>query len=111
MYIDRLQLLADKLRTVAPEDYDQAAWVFECGSAACALGHACVMPEFRTLGLGFMGRLPCYRGITGVNAGKDFFHLTHTQAMLLFDCQPEMTPKEKAAQIEAMIREFVTGQP
>lgn len=56
-----LQLLSEKLKTVVPADrFNLAEWfqrpVFKdieqpCGFAGCAVGWACVMPEFNALGL------------------------------------------------------------
>jgi hypothetical protein len=67
-----------------------------CGTAACALGHAGIMPEFRKLGLKlkfprrpsewnnlYEGRVE-FDGLSSEYAGAKFFGLTHEEASNLF---------------------------
>lgn len=58
-YAFRLLRLAEYLRSVPDEQWDYSVWYSKveytsspnvCGTTACALGHACMMPEFRKLG-------------------------------------------------------------
>ena len=59
MQTERLKLLAEKLRTVPSEKFDLTEWYrpevksgeYQCGFAACAVGWATMMPEFREQGL------------------------------------------------------------
>lgn len=65
----RLQILVDHLKNVNPRKFDLREWAYsavwrnqcpvtldevtnpECGTTACAVGHACTIPEFQKLGL------------------------------------------------------------
>lgn len=63
MNIERLTKLAELLDTVPPDRFNMDYWglaphgdledlnIAECGTAACALGWACSIPEFRAAGL------------------------------------------------------------
>lgn len=60
MIKDRLTLLADRLVRVNPDKFNLGQWFCNtivedegdpCGFAGCAVGYACVMPEFNALGL------------------------------------------------------------
>lgn len=59
LHAKRLLKLADRLESVPRKQFDMATYFTEtygpepdCGTAACALGWACTMPEFKRLGLG-----------------------------------------------------------
>jgi hypothetical protein len=59
LHADRLYRLADYLYVLETKKFNFTSWVngffeedkLECGTTACALGHAATMPEFRALGL------------------------------------------------------------
>lgn len=102
--IRRLTVLKDYLATQVPSNrFDMLIWavIFQvenqpdylstetfsqggCGTSACALGHAAMIPEFNQLGLraaiydsSFCGRnhhyLISYEGADGIHAGANFF--------------------------------------
>lgn len=51
IHAERLLRLADHLDTVPVAEFDYAHFISECGTSACALGHAARLPEFNVLGL------------------------------------------------------------
>ncbi len=72
-----------------PPDVDKLG--FNCGTAACVLGLACLDPDFRSEGLtiawsaiGDMLR-PHFDGFSDYNAGREFFGLTFSETNHLFD--------------------------
>lgn len=105
----RLQKLADHLRTVPPEKLNMDEW--NCGSASCAVGHACSIPEFAAEGLSlelsFFGNLiPFFDGLENWAAVHDFFDLSEDEAQELFGSdayQDHVTPSEVSAAIEYFI--------
>lgn len=108
---DRLRKLADHLDTVAPEKFDLSNW--SCGTTACAVGHACTMPEFQMEGLSTSlntwGRFPKYLEYDSWDAVEAFFDLTHHQARYMFAdwCYPsdEQSPSHVAARVRSMVNE------
>jgi hypothetical protein len=111
----RLLRLAKILRKVKPEEFDIYKW--ECGTAACALGHACRDPYFRRLGLSLDNRplfvTPMFRfkgdRYRGSRAGAKFFGITDNESQKLFlpsgyaGSRP-VTPKRVAAKIERLVK-------
>lgn len=114
MYNKRLTALAAHLRTVAPENFQLGDW--SCGTAACAVGHACTMPEFQAKGL----RIEPYEGLRtghgvpwfgrvgGWSAVRAFFDLDFSECYDLFHQghyrgQPQ-GPDDVADRIEAFVR-------
>jgi hypothetical protein len=102
MNVERLQKLADFLKRPIPGRFNMREWIKEdiddegnvCGTAACALGWACTIPEFRAAGLtlsepairtGFRRYSPRCEGERSYTAGAKFFGLGLEQAMYLFD--------------------------
>lgn len=88
---DRLQKLADHLRTVPPEQFDMSFWW--CGTAGCAAGHACQIPEFREAGLVIYGCFIVYPKrfapfdpslVSSFNSVMDFFELEYGAAKYIF---------------------------
>ena len=112
---DRLLKLANHLRTVAPETFDLASW--SCGGAACAVGHACTIPEFQAQGIKmgpYEGLLlgsgvPRFGQYSGWPAVRAFFCLTWDQAQELFagHCYP--AGLDGAHHVADRIEEFVRG--
>jgi hypothetical protein len=106
----RLLLLAEHLDTVPAELFTMSHWW--CGSAGCAMGHACDVPEFRDLGL-YRVRYDvrfCSPNngwvLSNYDAAEVLFDLTTAQAGHLFNSvsyRPGVTPGEVAGHI----REFV----
>lgn len=127
MNTDRLLKLADRLDTVPPDRFDLDAWFQsftedECGTAACAVGWACTIPEFNAAGfraeMSDDGYCLCPQYIpadtgpvyTSWAAVREFFGLTQPEADRLFfagsyplDSDP--TPAEVAARIRGFVRQ------
>lgn len=93
-----------------------------CGSAACALGHAALMPEFRKLGLKLvyennvdgevLGTVK-YRGQEDQYAGAAFFGLTLQEAHMLFMLDAydtEDVETIKPSQVVVMIDRVLSGE-
>src|SRR5271166_2850595 len=123
---DRLLTLANYLETVPPEKFDLAIWVeydkeTKCMTAACAVGHACSIPEFISAGLhmedGYKDvdtcPIPVFGQDAAWNAVYRFFDLTLRDALYLFDeCSymennerfiEAITPQDVADRIYAFI--------
>ena len=94
-----------------------------CGTAACALGHAGIMPEFRKLGLKlkfprrisqwnnlYEGRVE-FDGVGSEYAGAAFFGLSHEESSRLF-LDTEQTKEDVIAHLcrLATDREEVRGE-
>ncbi len=88
----RLTILADYLDTsVKDPSFHIIAWrrnriyihESECGTIACAVGHACDIPEFQALGLHY-DEEPIYNGRNNWDAVADFFSLTREESEILF---------------------------
>jgi hypothetical protein len=125
MNIERLLRLADYLETVNPETFNMRTWGSrnECGTTACAMGHACDIPEFKELGLKLVWpeldhhtaqiEFPCpRRNITrvGIGAAQAFFDLDSEQACFLFAGQTDAgfnREDETPLQVVARLRTFV----
>lgn len=92
--VERLQILVDGLKTVPKAKFNLGGWrlgegsdvdlLTGCGTQACAVGWACVMPEFVKEGLFFNGYSPQVGDVTGWRAVERFFGLTEEEADLLF---------------------------
>jgi len=89
---ERLIILADYLQTLPPENLDMHSWT--CGTAACAVGHACTLPEFKAEGFSLHTDSVCnypalkltfHETLTGWNAVVKFFSLNRRAAYYLFD--------------------------
>lgn len=87
--VDRLKLLADRLESHPPEQFDIRYW--HCGTACCAVGLACTIPEFREAGLELIGDgknedyAPSFRGMNPWLSVQAFFGLDARQSQWLFD--------------------------
>lgn len=114
----RLLKLAAHLDTVPPEKFDLGHWI--CGTTACAVGHACSIPEFRAEGLGwnskqsrtrFENPAPRFGGSEGWYAVQKFFDLDYGQATALFldDSYDTHGERTTAAEVAQRIREVVAS--
>jgi len=114
--IERLKHLVTILRAVPPERFDMGYW--ECGTVACAVGHACHDPQFRKEGLhlakvdGFSQLRPVLDlgvRLDGWEAVEGFFGLIEPQAYSLFSLHAYEsnfpTTDDVIARIEALIAE------
>lgn len=90
MHRQRLKTLAAHLEQLR-KPLNMEAWFSDCGTAACAVGHACSLPEFQQEGLYAgcsqitrRGLVPSFDSEQGWDAVQLFFHLTYSQAKWLF---------------------------
>lgn len=129
MRLDRLTMLADKLDIVPPEHFDINVFVYhnKCGTVACAMGHAAMMPEFQALGLSLTYHSPPHLASIQFRrngelyydavAAQHFFDLAGEQVKSLFfptgymhmhgRCHPNPQPGPK--DVAAKIRRLVAG--
>ncbi len=123
MHSGRLLVLAEYLENLNDDMFNMGWWFHEdhpteCGTASCAMGHACRMPVFQELGL--TAELdqrtdtyqPCYRGRRGFGAAEMLFDIEHHHATYLFSSGSydrqiidTITPKIVAQRIRRCINE------
>lgn len=129
MNTERLLRLADYLEDVVAklpaERFDMNNWATptpHCGTACCAVGHACSIPEFQAAGLAMSideeghGE-PVIRPDDGSmfsswQAVEAFFGITHREAACLFDAGryfAGVRPQEVAARIRQFVASGSTG--
>ena len=117
----RLLVLASHLYQLKGGVFDFSTWVgddwagkqdLSCGTVACALGHACAIPEFQKLGL-YMDKITLSPAIpnrgSGLTAAQTLFHLDASEASYLF--MPNhfngLSDESTAKQVADNIRSFV----
>lgn len=102
---DRLQILADKLKSVPVSEFDITIW--DCGSAACAGGWACRIPEFNEAGLSIgLSLSPEYKGSYGLHGLMRFFDITWGQATRIFlpdSYESRPSPTDVSDRIEELL--------
>jgi len=114
MNIQRLQMLAELLDKVKPDSFNISFWIANnnCGTVACAVGHACMHRPFNEMGLTLLGASPQFiidgKAIKGWSAVYQFFDIDIDTADHLFFVnaypQKERTPAHVvAARIRAVI--------
>jgi hypothetical protein len=109
MNTERLLRLADHLDTVPESAFDLMDWA--CGTTACAVGHACFIPEFMAAGLrmDFIDGglpIPSFGNCYGWMAAGVFFDLPPGASVKLFD--PDYySHRAKPQDVAARIRQFV----
>lgn len=135
---ERMLALADYLETVPEANFEMDRWFFswdkpmfwhgpECGTVACAMGHACDMPLFQGLGLnmrietwedgsrhGFIRIEGEPSVLDGFEAAVRLFGITDPQAQDLFSVfyETDYTGEEQRgdnspAGVAGRLREFV----
>lgn len=119
MNIPRLEHLIVVLERVHAngEFFDMNDWATKCGTASCAMGWACVDPEFMEQGL-HMGKdrwgfVPVFSGEQQFDAATKFFDIAFDEADRLFhpsnyDLPPHrknVRPRDVIARIRALIAE------
>lgn len=86
-----------------------------CGTAACALGYAAMHPEFTRRGLKLRKYshgsspsrwTPTFEGASTFEAGERFFGITPPQACRIFTSQAGNTPRQVAASVRRLIRQY-----
>ncbi len=130
----RLLVLAEFLEKLPDTSFDYSQWVGrnECGTTACALGHACRMPEFNDLGLRLatdlspsdwcFGDPACGEDFGAAAAQRPFMIHLYEAQFLFYPCEAlfdesgrdllgegEQSPDEdaSAAEVAKHIRRFV----
>lgn len=137
MNTKRLLTLAKFLEEKVPRKaFDYAVWFgakvldskgrlrspAECGTTACAMGWACMIPAFKRAGLTVRLALAygieriTFKGQAGAfDAAEALFDLTEAEAVYLFspstDCDGEATPKQVAKKIRKFVRDAQRGAP
>ncbi|MBF3563881.1 hypothetical protein ISF73_11190 [Burkholderia pseudomallei] len=138
MHIERLKMLSSMLKTVNPNHFDLGDWVdspwstreaiaipnddlrqriVDCGTTACAVGWACMMPEFQAQGLNYKWDTVCYSSaLSPTYEGEEswlavcnFFEIDRPTADYLFshheyEVGRATEPSEVAERIDALIR-------
>jgi len=127
----RLLKLADFLEKLPRKRFGYDTWISSpedllakgteddlknCGTTACALGWACVMPEFRRLGLRMVDFEPCTQtSACPLGAAQEIFGLTLDESSYLFVPNNyngwKESPLERnatAKQVARHIRKFAT---
>ena len=64
--------------------FDMYDWIDGCGTAACALGSACLYAPFNKLGLKLLYNRPEYNTCISYDAGTSFFNIPMEECELLF---------------------------
>ncbi len=111
MNSERLKLLADKL-VEAPFELDMFHW--KCGTAVCAGGLACMIPEFNKLGLCFSPRSggfkPCFGWEVGYDALREFFDISLEDTLYIFSPQYYDTDEITVELVQKHILQIVSTQ-
>jgi hypothetical protein len=83
---ERLEQMVAMLRELPPETFNLTNW--QCGTTACAVGHACLNPVFKEQGLNLRidenGVTPAFEGALGWFAVEKFFGLNEERANHFF---------------------------
>jgi hypothetical protein len=127
---ERLLKLADFLERVDPSNFNWNFWASKqcvakaaahgdpqrprCGTTACALGWAGMMPEFQALGLVTDPKSDdvSLNGVFGAGrAAETFFGLDNYQTSAIFGgafggSEPSRNPKYVACKIRKMVKEY-----
>lgn len=95
MHVERLERIAELLRTVAqtpvnerPQEFDLEKWY--CLTSACAIGLAALNPWFQKQGLCLQREdkegpyIPVFGRFEGFEAVEKFFEISNLQSRLLF---------------------------
>lgn len=122
MFGKRLEILADRLESIAVRPvvgrtFNLSEWyaVDECGTAACAMGEACLIPEFQALGLSLNCNIvncsyPVFEQYAGFGAAATFFDILREDAEHLF---LDYVRKDDPLVVANRIRAFIArgGRP
>jgi hypothetical protein len=109
---ERLQQMVTMLRGLPLEGevaFNLETW--NCGTSACAVGHACLNPVFEDQGLQWDAILfdPVYEGSCGWSAVEQFFDISAPKAEWLFadwryPTGGDTSPDEVASRIESFLQ-------
>jgi len=126
--LSRLRLLAqhlDKLEATPPEkrkrEFVMGVWLerFSCGTAACALGEACFIPQLKAAGLrhsrfgSICGTAVPYivrRGKkhSGTDAAMHLFGISHSDAHVFF--MPRGSDNDTPGKVATLIRMYIASE-
>lgn len=144
MHVERLNMLSNLLKTANPNHFDLGDWVdtpwstdealaipngdlrqrvIECDTTACAVGLACMTPEFQAQGLNYKWDTAClhsalsptFEGEESWTAVCNFFEIDRPTADRLFSHHEyadgrETEPSQVAERIDALVRgESING--
>jgi hypothetical protein len=114
---ERLIRLADHLDTVPQKDFNILFWHHEdsyCGTVACAIGHACTIPEFVYHGFRLkrderigVGLTPTYKQYDGYEAVSEFLRISAADARYLFTAAGYGTADVSPKMVADRIRDYV----
>lgn len=108
-----LEKVASTLPGKRKRRFNMYTWVHRqpCGTAACAMGEACFIPEFKKLGLTLTNHtLPTYKGQTGWEACYAFFDLPADDALRVFSPASYYPDYIDPASVAQRIRSLVKGE-
>ncbi|MEX3914841.1 hypothetical protein AB4Y43_01150 [Paraburkholderia sp. BR10872] len=108
MHVERLQRMVTMLRGLPEEKFDITNW--DCGTAACAVGHACLNPIFNEQGLWLSDGMPAFQGDESWWAVERFFEIDSVQSGHLF-YGPDYPNGDltTAAEVADRIEAFIAG--
>lgn len=124
--VKRLQVLVEFLRKLPKEKFNLRNWQYSngwgicvsiksledlknCGTTACALGWASLIPEFKKAGLDRnTSGCPSYKGEYGFGAAMKFFAICYEDSKYLFidesyNTLDKTSPKQVANRIERFL--------
>lgn len=83
----------------------------DCGTAACALGSACIYPPFQKQGLmpakDYRWNGAAYEGAEGFAAGEKFFGITYSESHGLFDPDSYEAIKPKPSTVAKKVDKLI----
>jgi hypothetical protein len=109
---ERLQQMVTMLRGLPPKpEVEFRLWSWNCGTSACAVGHACMDPFFQDQGLQMsVNGAPRFGGESSWAAVRLFFDLDAMSAEYLFSYEAyenggSATAEEVSDRIESFLKE------
>lgn len=124
--LDRVHRLIEILERVQEKNapFNMVSWFeddespHDCGTAACAMGHACRDPQFQEQGLtigqehqGYLGAHPSFAGYAALEACEKFFGFSYGEADYIFydqDSGKHETPADVIERISRVLLDRVT---
>lgn len=118
----RLRTLAnflDGLRLTRTAQFDLREWCKKttCGTTACAMGWACRIPSFRRAGLRSVPssfyegvEVPFYGHCGGFNAAMQFFGISYSDALYLFESTSYPIGRRGRASVVRRLRQFIKNR-
>jgi hypothetical protein len=115
---ENFKIFGEAIETNEGEMWQVDPTSIACGTAACACGHAAMMPEFQAEGLKLLAdccdnqAVPYFDGLTGWLAVQKFFDLEDHEATELFTKSAYVFSDQagEAADVAKRIRDFIKEQ-